>query len=420
MVNLLTRHTRSESARRLAIAGYFGTGNLGNDGSLAAMLDMLAPGTVGGWQGSVVCVTHAPDRVRESSDIDAIPFHFPRRHSGRSLPGRLLARIQDLRWTFSYIRDVDAVLVPGTGALADEEPGAVASFLVPVVFAAMVLRRPVYLVSIGAEPQPTSSGRRRSSFIVRHATYCTTRDAYSALVLQELSAGRIDPPEVFPDLVFSSPLLSRSAPTEKVLGLGVLEYRGLQSDGDEPHNRFLEAMRQFTAKLIEDGWQIRLLAGSAVDTAALTQLQDLLAETFPGLGHEIVQIRPCERLAEVEAQIADCRIVISSRFHNLVCALRAGRPAISLGYGPKQDNLMHDFGLSAYTQDIRKLDIVRLRTQFDRAVADETELTEAITAHRDTLIERGAIQQAALLQELNAPASRRYRRRRSLETGSPS
>src|SRR6478752_5649502 len=58
--HLVTQTAVRQPARLLALAGYFGTGNLGNDGSLAAMLGMLRSGTVEGWQGSAVCVTHAP------------------------------------------------------------------------------------------------------------------------------------------------------------------------------------------------------------------------------------------------------------------------------------------------------------------------------------------------------------------------
>jgi polysaccharide pyruvyl transferase WcaK-like protein len=391
------------------LAGYFGTGNLGNDGSLSAMINILSDRR----RFELVCITHAPDRARQLFKAEALPFHAPGRVRGRSLPARLLGRVSDLLWTFHYVRQVDAVVVPGTGALSDEEPGSVSSFLAVIAVAAAVLRRPMFLVSIGAEPPLSAAGRRRSRFVVRHSTYCSTRDAYSARVLREVTSGRVGTPRVCPDLVFSSPISTGPAPEGKVLGLGVLNYRGIQPDADLAgpiHKRYFDELGGFTVRLIEQGWKIRLLGGSAVDTDCAQYFQEFLHRRLNGLNYGVVRLTDHVRMEDVEREVADCRVVISSRFHNLIAALRAGRPVISLGYEPKHDNLMHDFGLDRFCQDIQRLDIAKLEAQFSALLENEGAIIRDIRERRDELIQRAADQRDFLVEELGRAGQVRYRK----------
>ncbi len=49
-------------------------------------------------------------------------------------------------------------------------------------------------------------------------------------------------------------------------------------------------------------------------------------------------------------------VVVASRFHNVICALRLARPTISIGYAGKNHHLMRQMGLEDYSQDIEHLD----------------------------------------------------------------
>jgi len=71
-------------------------------------------------------------------------------------------------------------------------------------------------------------------------------------------------------------------------------------------------------------------------------------------------------------------VVIPSRFHNLVCALRLARPTVSAGYAEKNHHLMEALGLEAYSQPMEHLDADWLVTQVRAAREDADSLSAQI------------------------------------------
>jgi polysaccharide pyruvyl transferase WcaK-like protein len=67
-------------------------------------------------------------------------------------------------------------------------------------------------------------------------------------------------------------------------------------------------------------------------------------------------------------QIIETELIVATRFHNLVAALRVGRPAISIGYAKKNDALLAQVGLGAFCQPIEKLDLSRPIADFQSLV----------------------------------------------------
>jgi polysaccharide pyruvyl transferase WcaK-like protein len=63
-------------------------------------------------------------------------------------------------------------------------------------------------------------------------------------------------------------------------------------------------------------------------------------------------------------QINDTDIVVATRFHNIVCALKLARPTISIGYESKNDAVMAELGLGEFCQSIESLDLEQLETEF--------------------------------------------------------
>lgn len=74
------------------------------------------------------------------------------------------------------------------------------------------------------------------------------------------------------------------------------------------------------------------------------------------------------------AQIADTDLVVATRYHNVVCALRVGKPTISIGYAKKNDVLLAEMGLADYCQDIERLDVPRLELQTLRLISERPAL----------------------------------------------
>jgi polysaccharide pyruvyl transferase WcaK-like protein len=69
-------------------------------------------------------------------------------------------------------------------------------------------------------------------------------------------------------------------------------------------------------------------------------------------------------------QIAETDVVVATRFHNVVCALKLGRPTVSIGYAKKNDVLLAETGLGEFCQSIETLDVDRLIRQFQALLSD--------------------------------------------------
>ena len=69
------------------------------------------------------------------------------------------------------------------------------------------------------------------------------------------------------------------------------------------------------------------------------------------------------------AQIAETDLVVATRYHNVVCALKLGRPTMSIGYADKNDVLLDEMGLGNFCQHIEHLDVDLLIQQFRRLAA---------------------------------------------------
>ena len=100
-----------------------------------------------------------------------------------------------------------------------------------------------------------------------------------------------------------------------------------------------------------------LVGGDRVDI-------DVARETFAplcfaarhGLPDDAVLVREFTTFTELTEEMMRADVVIASRFHNLICALRLARPTVSIGYAKKNRDLMRALGLAGYCQDIEDLD----------------------------------------------------------------
>jgi polysaccharide pyruvyl transferase WcaK-like protein len=90
----------------------------------------------------------------------------------------------------------------------------------------------------------------------------------------------------------------------------------------------------------------------------------------PDLAPEAIVVREPTTFDEVTDLMARAEVVVASRFHNLICALRLARPTVSLGYAEKHSCLMRELGLEEYHQDILGLGADRLVAQVRAARAE--------------------------------------------------
>ena len=313
----------------------------------------------------LVCFCDAPERIRQSLG-DRSECRSGRAISRAGLPTEPQpARPAGRDWATSCSAPssiherLDALIVPGTGILDDFGCGPMGAPLI-FLFGRSRLADPdaVWLISIGAGPIVHPLSRRLMVWAAKLAQFRSYRDAISKLFLAEAGVDTANDP-VFPDLAFD---LARPIPTTPcageplTVGLGVMDYGGWNKNEHSStiHGTYRDSLARFCIWLLETGHRIRLLPGDDADNHAISSLRSLLELRLsdPALLRNVVA-EPAHNLNDVMRQMAETDVVVATRFHNVVCALKTGKPTLSLSYAQKNAALLDDAGLGSYMQASR-------------------------------------------------------------------
>lgn len=399
---------------RIALFGLFGRGNLGNDASLEAILAFIRRARPAA---EIFCICQNPDVVRQTFGIATVPIRWKGRFS--LLPERperlfqkLPARIVDLAHAVRQLRNTDVMIIPGTGILDDfgERPGGMPFDILKWCAAARITGTRSAFVSIGAGPIRNARSRFMMVTAARLAQYRSYRDEESRSFMAEQG---IDARRglIFPDLVFGlqppappSPVLSApdtppAAAGRLTVGVGIMCYRGwygFDDSGADVFGRYIDKLAGFVRHLLENGHRVKLLIGDSDDWPAV----EVIRSRFPAADRSRLAAPPIASLHDVMAQMASTDLVVATRFHNIVCALKLARPTISIGYADKNDALMAKMGLGAFCHHIDRLDLDDLIRQFERMAASRAEVAGDLVRRCDMLEQAFAWQETQLLSRL--------------------
>jgi polysaccharide pyruvyl transferase WcaK-like protein len=372
---------------RVGLFGLLGSGNVGNDASMEAILAYLRadhPDAV------VDAMCMGSDQVRARYGIETIGLQW---YAGLRPPRSGLAAVIlktagkgiDAWRTLAWVRRHDAVIVPGMGVLEASLPLKAsgvpyAMFLLGVC--GKLSRTKVALVSVGATPISQRLTRRLFDIAARAAYYRSYRDSRSREHMRQRGVDVSRDP-VYPDLVFSVPTPDCGPGDPAVVVLGVMAYYGTndhRSQAGEIHAAYGSDMKRFARWLVDRGYKIRLTVGDEPDSAIAQEIVADIRAYRPDLDVSWVVAEPVSSFADLTAAMAPAGLVVATRFHNVVCALKLGRPVISLGYAAKNADLMADFGLEEFCQLAHTLDLDRLIEQFAALEKHSPQLRPAITA----------------------------------------
>lgn len=397
--------TAARGPARIALFGLFGCGNLGNDGSLQAMLEYLAASRP---SAEIVCICDDRDVVRHKFGVSTIPISGSREsertgRSGRSRLGKIPGKVFDLFRAVRQMRGFDVMIVPGTGILDDfgERPYGMPYDLFRWCLAARLSGTRIAFVSIGAGPIRNDLSRRLMAAAARLADYRSYRDHTSKAFMESIGFDvRNDP--VYPDIAFrlSAPPENRARVGKRgTVGVGVMRYRGwygFKGDADAIYEDYMAKLGIFLVFLLDHGYDIRLLTGETSDDAAVADVMQRLRLVRPQTAEARIVAEPSASLHDLMKQIAQTDVVVATRFHNIVCSLKMGRPTISLGYAKKNDVLMAEAGLGGFCQHVERFDVGLLIEQF-QDVMEHRETCEDTVRSRTRSFERQLQRQDEML-----------------------
>jgi polysaccharide pyruvyl transferase WcaK-like protein len=366
----------------VGLLGLLGSGNSGNDASMETVLAYLReahPDAV------VDALCGGPELVRARYGIEAAPLfwyqQFDQRKTGAPAAFlKVLGKGIDTVRIASWVRRHDAVIVPGAGALETTLPQRAWGFpytLFVLAASGRLLRTKVALVSVGADLINKRATRWLSNATARLASYRSYRDVYSRDVMRQRGIDTSSDP-VYPDLVFGVPTPPYDPGDPRLVGVGVMAYYGGNDDRRQAaqiHSRYVETMTRFTRWLVDNGYGVRLFWGDTkFDGEVAKQIQEDLRHYRPDIEPSRVTIRSASTYPELIREMAPVGMVVATRYHNVMCALKLCKPTISLGYSRKFVSLMSDMGLSEFNQFADAVDIDRLVEQFKELESRQSQL----------------------------------------------
>jgi polysaccharide pyruvyl transferase WcaK-like protein len=405
------RRSRPAGPPRVGLFGLLGSGNIGNDASMEAVLAYLRadhPDAV------LDAMCTGPERLRTTYGVDAVPLFWQHQHQHHAaVPAPVLKALGkgiDAIRTAAWVRRHDVVIVPGMGVLETTLPlkamrDPYALFLLCV--AGRVFGTRVALISVGANVirQPVTRWLLRSA--ARLAYYRSYRDPGSRAAMA--TRGASGPPDpLYPDLVFGLPAPPGDPADPLTVGVGVMDFYGTNDDrarAEQIHGTYLENMQRFVLWLVDSGRRVRLLVGDTdgSDDRAVREILARVRAQRPGLEPGRLTAEPTATATELMRAMAPAATIVATRYHNVICALRLAKPTLSVSYAAKHDALMADMGLAEFCHPATAVDAGRLIEQFTELESQAAQLRPVI-AERGSAYTRQLAEQFAALSALLFPA----------------
>lgn len=393
---------------RIGLFGLFGVRNLGNEATLAAAVAGLRARDpslefvlVSSPPAAAAGLPHFPTNI----EPDLLPVMH---RAWPGIPSRWKAGwggfVQRLteplrrRRTRKAAGAFDMLLVPGTGIADDfgqgpyDAPHHLARWCGTVRGQGGI----VSFASIGAGPASHPLSRRWFGDALRAAHYRSYREPGSKAFATEIGVDAAADP-VLPDMVFSLPYpegeaLRPVAWPPRDVAVGVMSYKGWNVAGpaaDAIYATYLQKMVWLTGQLLDSGLRVRLLIGNrGSDVKAVRHLREALA-AHPQAARGALVAADIQTHDDVLREIGASDLVVASRFHNILKSILLGRPAISIGYARKNDELMNVMGLAAYCHAIEQFDpaevLAQVRQMSSLPQAPTAILEKRVTEYRAAL-----------------------------------
>ncbi|MGW4589021.1 polysaccharide pyruvyl transferase family protein [Amycolatopsis thermoflava] len=389
---------------RIGFFGILGSGNLGNDGSLDAVMTYVRERYPDAELGFLAM---GPEQLTARYGAPATHLQWYEPHAGdatglRAAGLKVLGKLLDPIRTWAWVRNYDVVIVPGMGVLEATlplRPWALPYSLFWLGVTARLTGTRVALVSVGADVVRKRATRWVITRAARLAHYRSYRDEHSRQAMARMGVD-VSADAVFPDLAFglADP---EPRPSTGAVGVGVMAFHGGNDDrarADDINRAYLSTVKRFVRLLADEGRPIRLFTGDVADDEVPAEI----IATVPGAD---ITAEPLTSLQDLMRRMAEVDVVVATRYHNVLCALKTAKPTISLGYARKNDVLMSAMGLGEFCQSAREPDFDRLVAQF-RELEDRREELTAVLKERNRVMSERLERQFAIMSESVVEGSR--------------
>jgi polysaccharide pyruvyl transferase WcaK-like protein len=395
---------------RIAIAGYYGCGNLGDDTVVAILISTLRkyypnadlcgfslnPGDTERRHGiRAYCLRNQEETRLPRKPVDAgtAPVKPPRLGSFRrvlkkwrlgfkclktvkyylaDLPATILRELLFLQRAHRRLRGFDFFIIPGSGPLTDWWRGP---WTHPYTFLSLGLLARIngakfIALSVGSERLKTWLGKTFCVRFLSLARYRSFRDRYSRDLMEQL--GLEGPNPVFPDQGFAlldalrlpaHPTPQEQQTTEElVVGIIPVGKDVCVSEGEDGswYDAYIDTLSRLLVFLVRSGkYRLAFCPTTAVqDAPFVKRIIDDIKACCPevSLAGRIIA-DPVDSIEEFIGRMQLCDIIVASRFHGVVLPFALRKPVLAISYGRKIGDLMRAFGQAAFHREITEANV---------------------------------------------------------------
>ena len=421
---------RGTEAIRIGVFGHVGNRNLGDESIIAAVVenirDLLPEAEIYGF-------TMNPADTTERHGIPAFPLRripkmrfvesqgsnakdkdrpIQRRESGtlrsikvwiksRTKVYSFLVKTRDTLWGLSNIpgelrflcesyrnlKGINLLLVCGSQQLIDYVggPWGFPYTLYKWSIIAKLTGTKVAFLSVGAGPVRSQLGKFFVKRAVSSALYRSYRDESSQNCIAELAIPGERP--VCRDLAFSLTVprngaADASGKTRKVVGINPVPFYESNSwigGGKDAYGRFINILSDFTAWLINKGYNVNLFATQLnLDPPVIEDIKNILMKNHPASISTGIIDQAINSLEELIWALNEMEIVVATRYHGVVLSYALNKPVVGVAYHQKTIDLMHEAGQGEYALSIFDLTLDRLIGCFSKIEQTREESTRKI------------------------------------------
>jgi len=310
--------------KRIAISGYYGFGNSGDEAVLQSILLALRE------EGERRGVTVEP--VVLSADPALTSEMYGVRAAHRMKPAEIA----------KTIRDCDG-LISGGGSLLQDATGVMTiPYYLSVLKLAQLLGKPTFVYAQGIGPVNRRLFDPLIRSVFRRCRYISVRDPESAELLRRIGVGK-ERIEVVPDPVMGLPLGSgerkTGAPYAGATAENGAPVVGVSVRYWNPDRSELDGIARVLRLLCEArSVKIRFLPFHWPSDAEASQ------HVIAGLGEFAASaeiVRDAAHPQQMLAEVGRCDLLIGMRLHSLIYAASQEVPLVGISYDPKIDQFLH-------------------------------------------------------------------------------
>ena len=320
----------------------------------------------------------------------------------RSIRSALLSAVKEVRFIREcggHLREVDLFIVAGSNQFLDNFGGAwrFPYTLFRWTWLAKRKRIPVIMLSVGAGPIFSRFSRWLIRRAIGRARYVSFRDRGSPRLLG------FDPHtvKVYPDLAFTLPVFrTEITPVVKPADRLVIAINPMAvhakgywyKEDAKKYAAYVGKLGAYVQGLAAAGQPFVLFANQPRDERVIRDVMG--AATALGAPSALLEqsFRQSHTVTEYMRILSEADLVVATRFHATVLALRAGKPVIGLCYYRKSAELLSEFGQQDYVLDVdgfttAELD-TRTRLLTSRCAEEAATIQRQAKAYRTALAEQ--------------------------------